>query len=558
MNLFRDIPKRIGRRARMRILTVALIVVLAGLSILFSYLTVSRAAYLDLTPEGLYTLTDAMKQQCDAISGELTVTFCADPDTLLSKYETRYVYIMSQQLALRYDNIHLETVNVEQNPGAVDRFRETSATEILPEHVIVSSGDSYRIIHASNFWIFDESNVAWSFNGEYKMASAFLSLTMVEKPVVCFTYGNGESFYVPEDHEQYETVSVWSDSQYSAFYNLLENCGLKVSYVNPQTEEIPEDCRLLVILDPQQDFSYGDIHTVGDQGALERIDRFLQEDFGALMLFKSPEVTLPALEELMDEWGISFRNGTYVRDPSNSLSDAEGTPTADLDRNLIAEYNSDETSMSYTSYKELVGLGSSPRVIVPYSGIVSCTFPEGSVTQSGTTQVTVRYAPFLSSSYSARLYECGTGDVAEEGMYAFTLSALVYRHQYDSELLESQYSYVYAAASTGMIRNDFLSGSYGNYDVMYALARDLSRVEAYADAALGGQSFNSPSPGGKQLVSTSMQTSDYEIYDNGEVSRYYSAMTGGALVGWSIGVLVLPVLVIPAVGIWCCMRRRFR
>ena len=158
------------RRAALNTLTVVAVVLLLGLNILFPYLQQKNAGYIDLTPEGLYTLSDKMVSTCEGLQGEITITFCAKPDMLLSAYETRYVYIMAMQLSNRFDNIHVETYDIQQNPTAVNRFKTTSASVIPANAVIVSCGNRYRILTAPSFWALGETSENttdyYSFNGE--------------------------------------------------------------------------------------------------------------------------------------------------------------------------------------------------------------------------------------------------------------------------------------------------------------------------------------------------------------------------------------------------------
>ena len=88
---------------------IALLVVAANLLACLG--VVNGAFYPDLTPEALYTVTPALHDICDKLSGEIKMTLCDDPDKLLDNVESRYVYILAQQLAKEHDQITVETVN---------------------------------------------------------------------------------------------------------------------------------------------------------------------------------------------------------------------------------------------------------------------------------------------------------------------------------------------------------------------------------------------------------------------------------------------------------------
>ena len=132
---------------------------------------------IDTTHEGLYTLTDLMKEECkfiDELEGEkVKITFCADPDTLVASRTTRVVYFMALQMQKQFDNLTVETVNVTYNPTAVAKYKSTSLTEIKYNDIIISYGDRYRIASTDAFWIASSGEVV-AYYGEYKMATLSL------------------------------------------------------------------------------------------------------------------------------------------------------------------------------------------------------------------------------------------------------------------------------------------------------------------------------------------------------------------------------------------------
>ena len=104
-------------------LTVALILLVAALNVLLPFLSQKALFYPDLTPESLYTVTDAMYEICGKISSPVTITFCDEPDRLLENSAMRYVYILAQKVASRNENIKVKTVDIEKNPTAVYDYR---------------------------------------------------------------------------------------------------------------------------------------------------------------------------------------------------------------------------------------------------------------------------------------------------------------------------------------------------------------------------------------------------------------------------------------------------
>ena len=72
------------RRGAMTTLTVAVIILVLAANIGLAWLAEDRVLYGDMTPEGLYTLSDKMKETCSRLASDATILFCSDPDRLLS------------------------------------------------------------------------------------------------------------------------------------------------------------------------------------------------------------------------------------------------------------------------------------------------------------------------------------------------------------------------------------------------------------------------------------------------------------------------------------------
>ncbi len=547
-----------GLRRWLTPITAAAIVLLVALNVGLAALLQYRSLYVDLTPEGLYTLSDTMVTECDKIDADITITFCNDPDRLLASSETRYVYVMATELASRYDNIKVETYNLTLNPTALDRFRTTSASSLTADRVIVSSGDRYRMYSASSFWMADSDNKDggyWAFNGEYVMATAFFSLALIENPVAYYVYNHGESYYVSPEDTANAALLAGSDEDGAAFYDLLVKAGLKVGYLDlGQVSEIPEDCACLILNGPRTDLAAGDLTSYHDRSESEIIDRYLAAGNGALMLFKDPDVTgLENLTQLAEKWGISYIDGSIVKDETSSLGDAAETPAELRNEKLISKYNYNEESYAHSIYKDISAIDSAPAVIVDRTGSVKRYFPEDSYLVSGNVESGYVYSDFLYSSEKARTYTVDGYLSGEDD--AYSLAALTVRSRTDSYSLEKYHSFMFCAASTSLTDNTYLTNAaYANYDVMFALVRYISGVNGYADLSLGGTSFNSESVGGKPLQYSVMEETDHTDSITGKAC---SAFTGSSMTLWCIVLLALPLVTVTVVGTFVCVRRRF-
>jgi len=533
---------------------VLMVLCLLALCLLLSFAERKAAFYPDLTPEGLYTTSDEMYALCDRLQGEITITFCDAPDRLLGNEALRYVYVLATQIARYCDRITVETVDIRRDPTAVYRFRTTSASTLTSDNVIVSSGARYRIFTADSFYTVSsdgDSTRYWSFNGEYKLATAMLSVSSVSRPKAYFAYGHGEQYYVPEDDTAHASLCGDSDSTLSAFYELLLAEGLTVDYLDLSDgalAAIPEDCALLIICDPERDYTDPDIFAYRDNSPTDLLQRYLASECGALMVFRSPGRSLPELEALTEQWGIRFENAA-VRDNTQNLG---------ADRYLLSDYNTGENEMSYGIYESIASLNTPPRVVVPDSGAVSACWKTYEGATSTTSGVEAYCSAFLSTSEKAFAYDPASGGLLSTVPARYHTSMLSTRLRLDGETGNSYYSYVFGCASPDMIANEWLTrASFANYDVVFSLVRYISRTDEYAGMELGGTSLNSTRMGGRRLVYSDLYTDATEVTLASGRTVVFPALTKSARITLSVLVIVLPAAAVAVCGWVVCRRRKY-
>ena len=556
-------PKRLSARFQ-KWLTPAVILLVALLLVLsvgLAGLVSARSLWLDLTPEGLYTLSDLMVEECKKITKDIKITFCDDPDHLMNDYQARYVYVMAKELEQRFDNITVETCNVTLNPTAVDRYRAVSSSSIPASSVIVSCGDQFRIYTASQLWISgtDENGNAsdlYSFNGEYKMATAFFSLSAIASPKAYFLINHGERYYAPDDgaHADLRARADQQDEDLSAFYNLLLKAGLTVDYLDlTGLSAVPDDCAVLIVNRPTDDLGGGSTESFFDRTESEVLDRYISGGNGSIMIFKDPDVSLLNLEQFCEKWGISFIDGAKIR---RKLKTGE---TTDVVRGV---YNKDESTVSYSIYKTLASVDSSPDVVAKESGAVKLAWKDAEGNLSGNFMGKRLYADFLyapvedpndPNDYDSALYAIEDGKILSDDSERYAAAAISTRYWSDSYSLEKYYSYVFAAAASDLISSEKLENpAYGNADVFFSLVRYLARNDEYADLALGSESFNSENMGGKKLVKSKLSETAYTDYGS---RKKCAAITDGDKIRISVFVF-LPTLAATVVGVVLWRRRR--
>ena len=557
-----SIKERFGRGALFSALTLFIIVALLVGNVALAYLGQRRMLFADLTPEGLYTLSDEMVKECSFVD-ELTekdtagktkkieILFCTDPDILLSSALTRIPY-MATALDNKFENVTVNTVNSVLNPSAVSEYKTTSLTKIKPSNVIISYGSTYRIIDVKSLWGVNDSDQYVSYNGEYKMASIIKSLTAVEKPEVCFVTNHGEEYY------DVENPSSDMSQKLAAFYELLINRGFKVSTIDLENEEIPEDCVLLVINNPKEDLKSGSLDNLYDYSEADKIDRYLVRDYGSVLATKDYEISLPIFEQLMFEWGIEFCEGIVKDDPSKGGALSGEHVSGGLGTDIVGKYITNDKSHAYEIYKDYATLPSAPRFIIPNTGYIKCSFKENSFKQEdGAFYADRNYSTFFTTSANAKAYDENGYLVSDSGMK--DLMAVATRTELDGYTAEYSYSYIAAAHSPDFLSSDVLANaSYANYDILTAIINNISRADRYASISLGGLSLNSSSYGGKMLVNEGLSENDVDVFSNdaSEVIKVNYGISASEIVIYGVISFIAPIAAL-AVGIAVRIKRKF-
>ena len=559
----KSIKGRVGRGALFSALTALIIIVLFVGNVALGYVGQQKMLFADLTPEGLYTLTDGMIEECSIVEDltetdadgklkKVEILFCTDPDNLIASPVTRIPYFMAVALDNKFDNIETDYVNVALDPAAVAQYKTTSLTKISPSNIIISYGSSYRIMSVESFWGVDENNNFVSFNGEYKMATIIKSLTAVERPTVCFVTNHGEDYYDTENAQSDMSKKVM------AFYDLLINRGFLVKNINLETEEIPDECVMLVINNPKTDFKTGALNDLFDYSEADKVDKYLVNELGSVIVAKDHELDLPNLESFMLEWGIEFCDGV-VKDEVASGGALSGVhEDGGLSTDIVGKYINNSNSHAYGIYGEYASLPSAPRFIIPNTGYIKCSFgEETSKSEDGTFNADRIYSTFFNTSANAKAYNKNGELVAEKGVK--DLLAVATRTHLDKYTGEFVYSYMVAANSADLLSTGVVGNtSYANYDILSAIVNNISRADEYASISLGGISDNSSSYGGKLLVSSALSEVKTEIFSNdlSEVIKINYGISKAEIVMYTVIAFIAPVTVL-VFGIIMRIRRKF-
>ena len=363
--------RKLGRGSASVGIAAAVIAAVILLNVLVTSLCSGQLWFMDLTSESMYTLTEPAERllttTLDEINGnrdekdpvEVEIIFCTDPDILVGNEYTRYIYYTARAMEKIYpESVKVRTVNVWKNPSAVDDYRADSYSSIYQSHIIIASGTEFRIYTPAAFYIWDFTG----YYGEQVMLQGILAVTQAESPICCITSNHGEPFSLDENGKIV--------TEYTAFLDVLENAGYEVRLLDLSKDEVPENCRLIVTFDPQQDFQSA-FQNQGAVSEVQKLDRYLAADNAYIVFADADTPKLTNLEEYLETWGIVFTRYTdtatdstgrlQVVDPSNQIS-ADGSLFNSI-------YESEGVGGAITS--DMRKQGGSPKVVFGNAASIS-------------------------------------------------------------------------------------------------------------------------------------------------------------------------------------------
>ena len=514
------------------LLTAVIVAAVLLLNAIFSLLSDRYLLYTDLTSQHLYTLSQAAIDSIASIDKDVDIIFCDDEDNIMENTLHGYVYQTARGLEKHNSHVHVSTVNIWRNPTAVQQYKTMSKSNIYSTSIIVASGTEFRVFALRAMYVFNDNSdtTPWSYNGEKRLCAAIMAVTRAESPICCVTYNHGEPFVTSADA-----------AASGAMLTLLEDAGYKIRFINLTTEEIPDDCRLLVIYNPLDDFLV--IDGVSDISEIQKIDKFL-DGTNSLMVFMNPtSPVLPNLEEYLEEWGIKFdrhtnqlgiTNGCYVKDTENSVS-ADGLK-------IVGAYTSNGLGASLhsdlrTTYP--------PKVVFP--NVMGITYETAAgynrVLHEDTEDATKNftYFSYYSNGVSRDIYDVfnsfpsaveisgGVTVRSASELEPFHLMTVT-RESRMADNTTADYSYVIACGSTEFLSNALLqSNTYGNDDLMLSALRAVS----------------------KELVIVNL---DHKPFAKTSIENITTAQANAYT--WVL--ILLPAVITPAVAIYVLVRRKYR
>ena len=262
LNSFKTRSFRVGGYSVVATLILIVIVVLVNVAV---NALPKRFTEVDTSGLNLFTLSDESKDLVESLDQDITIYWLTtDPDESIGNLLDRYEGLSS--------HIKIVQIDPEENPTFINKYDMSYYSN---NSLIVDSGERFRYVRYTDIYVttHDYSNVEYynaygeypsstSFDGEGSVTSAINYVVFANLPKVYYLTGHGES----ELNDDYESGLKRENVE------LLE-----LSLISEGS--VPEDCDVLMILNPTGDLTDAD---------REAVQAYLDQG-GRLMLVTSPE-----------------------------------------------------------------------------------------------------------------------------------------------------------------------------------------------------------------------------------------------------------------------------
>lgn len=436
------------------VLTAAIIAVIMIINVIVYVLNLNLGVFYitpaedDLTE--LSGATDELFAEAIRKGAKVNIRFCMAEDEVKLHDTGSFVYKTATEYKNRYpelislDFINLITKRAANGESVADDIERYTAdgSEIRTNSVIFECGESFKMltdIYTTSgfvdFYTLDASGSAIAYDGETVIAGMVAWVLAPEHPKAYLTVGHTEQID-------------------PAFDKLLTLAGYETDELNLAASAVPEDCDLLIIATPQNDFETASEGSSIPYASTEtgRLEAYLRSG-GNLYVTLDPYIQgLTSLEGVLAKCGFSLSttdvDGTEIRD---IVRDGTNAITTD-GYSIITEHADGAVAQAVA---DRVAGYSDGRVIIRYAGAINLT--EGA-------------EALLTSSSSAI---CENGEAKRTGG-DFTVAAYN-RLSYgggESEATVFVCSSLYMTVSSALVTN-----GYSNQDFVFALFEELYGLE---------------------------------------------------------------------------------
>jgi len=303
-----DEPIQLPRVSRLRRWGIGLNVLVScaalfAIVVMVNYLASRHFVRFNWTGDTRFQLLPQTLLLLGSLTNQVKVSVLFEPDVPGTLYGDVKALLKEYQLAS--PRIQVEFIDYLRNSrgAALVKAQYRLSTSADADLVIFDCEGRHRVVNARELSDYDLSGAfrnepvkRTGFKGEQFFTSALLSVTD-PKPLKAYALAG---------HKEHDLTSEDSTQGYQNFASLLREKNITIEPFSLLTNDVPEDCSLLIIAGPR--------NRIPSQ-ELERIDAYLKRGgrvFALLLSTLLPDARKSGLERLLAEWNVEVGDNLVI------------------------------------------------------------------------------------------------------------------------------------------------------------------------------------------------------------------------------------------------------
>lgn len=264
------------------ILIAIIVAIFIGINLLVEKLNPKD---IDLTKEKLYTLTEESKEivaklpETDKI--KIYMFECEERDPIVD---------LAKQYTKANKNIEIELINPDDRPDLVSKYNVETGYGYFT--VVVEAGEKSKVLNSYDFSIMDYNTGNGVDITEQRFTNSIMGVS---------SKAGSNIIYALTGHEE---TSIITEMTLLKTYLELENYEIKeLDLLSAQN--VPEDCKTLIISSPEKDFTEGEVNAIKDYIARGGSILWLNNSYSA-------KGETPNIKSVLDMYGVNVRQDGIV------------------------------------------------------------------------------------------------------------------------------------------------------------------------------------------------------------------------------------------------------
>lgn len=236
-NIFKD--KRIKYGTYSTVVAIIFLAILVVINLIVGQFNKS----FDMTGNDVFTISPETRQVLDNMTAKVKIYTTVKTGTTDSVNERINQVLDQYKQNSKIGTLSVENVDLYLHPDFASKY-STEEKSVSNGSIVVESNDKHRVISVDEYYNSENGQ----FTAESALTSAIEFVGAEESPAIYFVTGHGEA----------------SPENFSSLSNQLTLSNYSVKTINLLEENIPEDCRVLMITPCSRDYSQQEAQKVKD------------------------------------------------------------------------------------------------------------------------------------------------------------------------------------------------------------------------------------------------------------------------------------------------------